>query len=572
MSYQVIARKWRPQSFDQLVGQNHISTTLINALRNDRLPHALLFTGPRGTGKTTSARILAKSLRCSKAVDFVPCNQCNDCEEIARSMSPNVLEIDGASNNGVDAVRDLRDGVAYAPSTGRFKVYIIDEVHMLSTAAFNALLKTLEEPPAHVVFIMATTEVQKIPQTILSRCQRFDFRRIPTRQIADSLKSICQKENVAADEDAIWMIARQADGSMRDSQSLLDQVITFANGKLSRENVSEILGLTDHAMLLEMLSALVRRDADAVLAGLSQLNKSGSEPVVFANDLLQNIRNLLLSKIGDTNKTSLPILDLPDSELRFFKELAHNISAEDVHMLFDMALKGAGDINRSSEPMLVLEMVLLRIAAAPQIVDLQSLLSGAANVSVNTAMTSAASSQAPQVPRTAAPAVPKAQMPAKSSEKSGTTTAATPSQSSMHQSPTDRWFELVQNIKSKEARLGAKIEPLQFVGVQDNGATKVLQLAAPAKMAFLKEQLLEAQQKQHFQSLIEQFWGTGYTVEIRLANEASVGPSAQSIAQEQEAQQNEKVALSLKEHPKVKAATRVFKGQVTSIRDSGSKN
>ena len=222
MSYQVIARKWRPQSFDQLVGQDHISQTLQNALRHDRLPHALLFTGPRGTGKTSSARILAKSIRCPNAVDFVPCNTCTECMDIAQSRSVDVIEIDGASNNGVDAIRELRDTVGYMPSRGKQKVYIIDEVHMLSTSAFNALLKTLEEPPPHIVFVLATTEVHKIPLTILSRCQRFDFRSISTRQITDHLRVICEKENVSAEEEALWIIARQGNGSMRDSQSLLD--------------------------------------------------------------------------------------------------------------------------------------------------------------------------------------------------------------------------------------------------------------------------------------------------------------------------------------------------------------
>lgn len=202
------------------MGQSHVSTTLQNALKNGRLHHALLFTGPRGTGKTSSARILAKSLRCPNAVDFVPCNECDECREIGLSRSLDVIEIDGASNNGVDAIRDLRDTVGYMPASGKYKIYIIDEVHMLSTSAFNALLKTLEEPPAHVIFIMATTEAQKIPQTIMSRCQRFDFRSISTRQITDSLKAICDKEGVSADEDALWIIARQGDGSMQKCAEL----------------------------------------------------------------------------------------------------------------------------------------------------------------------------------------------------------------------------------------------------------------------------------------------------------------------------------------------------------------
>ena len=260
----MIARKWRPQSFQELVGQDHISTTLLNAIRHNRLPQALLFTGVRGTGKTSTARIVAKSLRCPNAIaagDAVPCNQCPTCTDISEGRSLDVIEIDGASNNGVDAVRELRETVGYMPSSGRYKVYIIDEVHMLSTSAFNALLKTLEEPPPHVVFIMATTEVQKIPNTILSRCQRFDFRRIPSRQIATHLEKISAAENVKFETEALWLIARQGDGSLRDSQSLLDQVITFCDGTVTLAKVVEVLGLTDRTLLLEALAALVTRDS-----------------------------------------------------------------------------------------------------------------------------------------------------------------------------------------------------------------------------------------------------------------------------------------------------------------------
>ena len=372
MSYQVIARKWRPKSFGDVVGQNHITQTLTNALKNGRLPHALLFTGPRGTGKTSSARILAKALRCPNAVNFVPCNVCDSCIEISQGNSLDVLEIDGASNNGVDAIRELRDTVQFMPSSGKYKIYIIDEVHMLSTSAFNALLKTLEEPPPHVIFIMATTEVQKIPQTILSRCQRFDFRRISTRQITEHLKSITAAENVATEEEALWIIARQGDGSMRDSQSLLDQVITFANGPLTRQTVVDILGLTDRTLLLETLNHLIDRDTQGILSVIQKLAMSGAEPNLFAQDLLELIRSLLLVKISESKASQ--ILEMPDSEMQALQEMAARLPEEDIHLLFDMTLKGGQDIPRAQDPRIVLEVALLRMANAPKITDLQNLL------------------------------------------------------------------------------------------------------------------------------------------------------------------------------------------------------
>lgn len=374
MSYQVIARKWRPQSFQELVGQDHVSTTLLNALRNNRLPQALLFAGVRGTGKTSTARILAKSLRCQQAKDYVPCGQCSDCEDIAASRSLDVIEIDGASNNGVDAIRELRDTVGYMPSSGRYKVYIIDEVHMLSTSAFNALLKTLEEPPPHVVFIMATTEAQKLPNTILSRCQRFDFRRVPSRQIAAHLAKICEAEGIRAEQEAVWLIARLGDGSHRDAQSLLDQAITFCGGEVTLAKVIDVLGLTDRTLLLETLGALVHRDSQAAVDVIEKIFKAGYDPKVYAQDLLEELRHALLIRLSPEDPARL--VDLPDSEIAQLKELTSVLGDEDIHLLFDMTLKGVNDLLRSQDPRIVLEMLLLRMAAAPRIASLAAFASG----------------------------------------------------------------------------------------------------------------------------------------------------------------------------------------------------
>jgi DNA polymerase-3 subunit gamma/tau len=541
LSYQVLARKWRPQSFDQVVGQNHISQTLSNALKNGRLPHALLLTGPRGTGKTTSARILAKSLRCPNAVNFVPCNNCPSCEDIATSRSVDVIEIDGASNNGVDSVRELRDTVVFMPTSGKYKVYIIDEVHMLSTSAFNALLKTLEEPPAHVVFVMATTDAHKIPQTVLSRCQRFDFRTISTRQITDHLLNICKSENVQADAEALWIIARQGDGSMRDALSLLDQVTTFSNGELTREKVIDILGLTDRALLLETVAALVQRNTPQILIVIQKINTAGYEASLYAQDLLETLRNLMLIKLSNERSN---IVELPDSEVRYLKELSAQVSEEDLHLLFDMALKGANDLPRSQEPRIVLEMVLLRMVAAPTIVQLKDLFQNGMSLP-------AATNLAPR------PTLPPTQ---------ATLVSSTPAQASpMAMNPNDRWFDFVQKCKATDALFAAKIEGLLFAGVKN----KVLELSIPKKMSFLKDQMNDQENQRKLKSLIDQHWDAGYTFQIVGSKDGrEEGSSAVDMTAKKAQVREEEIAQQVADHPLVKSAQAVFKGQIKSIKEN----
>ena len=585
MSYQVIARKWRPQSFTDVVGQNHITQTLSNALKNGRLPHALLFTGPRGTGKTSSARILAKALRCPNAVNFVPCNQCDSCREIATGSSVDVIEIDGASNNGVDSIRELRETVAFMPTSGKYKIYIIDEVHMLSTSAFNALLKTLEEPPEHVIFIMATTEVHKIPQTILSRCQRFDFRRISTRQITERLKLICDQDGVTADEDALWVIARQGDGSMRDSQSLLDQVITFANGALTRANVVEILGLTDRALLFDTLSALVDRDSQAILKVIEKISQAGFEPHLFSQDLLEMIRNLLLVKVSGNQATQ--ILEMPDSELAALNEMAQRLSEEDIHMLFDMALKGGSDIPRAQDPRIVLEVVLLRMASVPKLTDLKSFMQGG-----NTKPVSAGGAR-PYVPPVAPPVkghqrlkesqnvpeVPQGLEAMKSAmenkpKASASTQAAKPAPAvpgaapvepatpklATGNTPTEKWMNFVELLRQDDALFAAKIENLLFA--KEEG--KLISLGVPPKLAFLKEQMADTQVRKKLQGFIDSYWGAGYSFEV-LMNRDQVGESAQALQQKKVQLAEDEIRTRIAENPMVKTAQEVFKGQIKSI-------
>jgi DNA polymerase-3 subunit gamma/tau len=296
VSYEVFARKYRPQTFDDLVGQPHVSRTLKNAVAQNRLAHAYLFVGPRGIGKTSTARILAKSLNCVNGPTVTPCGKCDNCLEIAAGNSLDVIEIDGASNNSVEDVRQLRDNVRYAPAKGRYKIYLIDEVHMLSSAAFNALLKTLEEPPPHVKFIFATTEPQKVLPTILSRCQRFDLHRIPANLIAQHLQFISGKEKITLDSAAAHAIARGAEGGMRDAESMLDQLVAFCGEKISEDDVLNVFGFTSEQTVVDLTARILQGDAPAALELLYQQSESGKDMMRLMSDLIVYLRDLLVFK------------------------------------------------------------------------------------------------------------------------------------------------------------------------------------------------------------------------------------------------------------------------------------
>ncbi len=371
MSYLVIARKWRPQTFEEVVGQPHVTRTLQNAIRLDRIAHAYLFTGARGVGKTSIARILAKALNCEKGPAPSPCGQCSNCREIAQGNSVDVLEIDGASNRGIDNIRELRETVRYRPAKGRYKVYIIDEVHMLTTEAFNALLKTLEEPPSHVVFIFATTEPHKIPATILSRCQRFDFRRISLAGLVEHLKRITEGEGAHFSDTVLFSIAGEADGSMRDAQSLLEQLLAFSGDGLPDEEILDILGVIDRRSVLRAGEAVVSGDVQGCLDLVEDIYRRGVDNRRFCQHLCDHFRNLLVLSMSDERRSRL---NLPDEEKTLLREQASKTSPQSLHLYFQMLLRGEEEIRRSSMPKIALEMLLLRMAQLPKLESLDSLL------------------------------------------------------------------------------------------------------------------------------------------------------------------------------------------------------
>jgi len=370
MTYLVLARRFRPQTFEEIVGQEHVTQTLQNAIRSGRVAHAFLFAGARGVGKTTAARVLAKALNCAEGPTERPCGVCDQCVGVAESRAVDVQEIDGASNNSVDDVRALRETVPYRPASARYKIYIVDEVHMLTTSAFNALLKTLEEPPEHVKFVFATTEPHKIPVTILSRCQRYDFRLVPTSLILQRLHAITSSEGVDADQAALSLLAREAEGSMRDALSLLDQALAFDARRLRADEVARFLGVADRQLLLQISGAVLQGDAASALRAVESAATHGCDLTRFAHDLLRHLRNLVVIAQcpGDRD-----LIDISDVEVQELAAQVEGRDAAELHRLFLLFSRASEEVARSQQPRLVLEMTLARLSSLEPMASLADL-------------------------------------------------------------------------------------------------------------------------------------------------------------------------------------------------------
>ena len=370
MSYQVLSLKLRPQRFDEVVGQTHVTRTLQNAIGLDRVAHGYIFSGPRGVGKTTTARILAKVLNCKNPKDNNPCGTCVNCTEITQGSNLDVQELDGASNRGIDEMRDLREAVKYPPNNSKYRIYIIDEVHMLTREAFNALLKTLEEPPPHVIFIMATTDAHKVPATILSRTQRFDFKHISINDISEYLKQILESENIKYDTDGIRLIAQKADGSLRDSLSLLDQTIAYASDALDVETIRDVLGIIKENVFLNIIQTIEKRDHKEVIHQLSQLIDAGYAISDFISGFNEFLRNCMIQKTGESAK-----LNLSENSLNWLQSGCRFSTADFLRML-DLSLQFESKLRFLQQPQISLEALFIKLSMMDASVDIASILSG----------------------------------------------------------------------------------------------------------------------------------------------------------------------------------------------------
>ncbi|WP_295919931.1 DNA polymerase III subunit gamma/tau [Anaerovibrio lipolyticus] len=368
MAYMALYRKWRPDNFANLVGQDHVSRTLANAIKSGRIGHAYLFTGPRGTGKTSTAKILAKALNCEQGPTVEPCNQCEACQRINSGNSMDVFEIDAASNRGIEAIRDLRENVKFAPVNGRYKVYIIDEVHMLTSEAFNALLKTLEEPPAHVVFIMATTEVYKVPATIQSRCQRYDFKRITVDDIFNRLKTVVEDMDIKADDDALRMIAVKADGGMRDALSILDQCIALSEQSLTIDRVQQLLGLVGKEWLDKLVGALQSKDAAAVLTMVDEIIRAGKDLQQVLGELGIHFRGLMIFKAAGL----VDGVDYYSQTDESIKKQAAGFTQEQIVWIIRRVHEAANEVKWSPQPRIAVEAALLEICQRDNLMNAAS--------------------------------------------------------------------------------------------------------------------------------------------------------------------------------------------------------
>ena len=573
MSYLVLARKWRPQTFRDLIGQEHVSQTLKNAIDSGRVAHAFLFTGGRGMGKTSAARILAKALNCEHGPAAEPCNACSVCEEITAGTSVDVFEIDGASNTGVDDIRELRDTVKYLPSRSRYKIFIIDEVHMLSTSAFNALLKTLEEPPPHVKFIFATTEVHKVPITILSRCQRFDFKRIPQQLVVARLRHILDQEQVTVSDAALAMIARKGDGSMRDALSTLDQVLAFCGERVSDEEVVALLGVVDRRLLVSAAAAVFSGDCAAALDLVARVDAFGCNMRSFCQELIDQFRSMAIMKaLGG----AADLTELSEPERVELGGLIASVTLADLQRHLAILLKAEGEMAHATFARLILEMALLKMATLTPVVPVNEILErlkaleGRGGTAVaspppswelpdrqHAAVSRHHHGDAVRPVPGAAPSRPAA------SPRNEPPPAKLPGGPAVATEGDDTWNGFVSFVRGKKPMLASFLEHGHPLTV----SATLLEIGFPAG-SFQLSRLKDPDASVELQALAQAFFRSDTGVRLAsLTGETTAPPSLLEKKSLEDADRKHRMKERVASHPMVTAALDIFGGEVGEIRE-----
>ncbi len=603
MGYLVLARKYRPQSFGEMTGQEHVVRTLSNALKSGHVAHAFLFTGPRGVGKTTAARLVAKCLNCVNGPTAAPCGVCAPCVEIAGGRSVDVIEIDAASNNGVDNVRDIVEAVKYRPARDRFKVFVVDEVHMLSTGAFNALLKTLEEPPEHVVFVLATTDVHKVPETIVSRCQRFDFQRLTQQQIADQLRKVAEAEGLRVSDGALALVARAAEGGMRDALSMLDQVRAACGEAADDAAVAEVVGAVDPGAVARIAGALIRRDGAAVLVEVEALHARGQEMKRVAEELVRHLRNVVVAKLVPQAP-----LDLPDPERRDVRAQAEAAAAPQLTRLFDLAQRSVAELKLSEQPRYALEVALLKacfLAPGAEVQDLIARLEGLGGgaepapttpgggklLSTGTAVRAGGQPSARPRTQTSAPASSpstgsrdpapghdeRGQEPASSGRRTSADPPASTSppagagvQGAPAQAAADRWRAVVAEVERTSSAAANALKQAVLLRFTEGEVS----IRMPAGMALSTVERRRAE----IEGVFARFFGRptrlavaqGAAPDPAAPADGAAGVAPQSLAaaeQADRAARSARVRTAAREHPNIQEATTILDGEVIKIEE-----
>ncbi len=542
MSYLVLARKYRPQTFEQVLGQAHITQTLKNAIQADRVAHALLFAGPRGTGKTSVARILAKAMNCKEGPIAIPCNVCTSCKEITDGIAVDVFEIDGASNRGINEIRELRENMKYMPGHSRHKIYIIDEVHMLTAEAFNALLKTLEEPPAHVLFIFATTEAHKIPITILSRCQRHDFKRIGLEDILKHLKGICQETSLEISEDSLRLLAREADGSVRDALSLLDQVMAYSEEAATDDQVLDILGAVERKVIFDLSAALLTRNVGEALGLLDDVFNHGHDLKRLAMQMVEHFRHLLIVKMGHGGT---PLVDVPTHELALMEQQVENASQESLNQVFTTLFQAEVGIRLSPQPKIALEMLFIQLSQLKPVVAFDHIIKKLDHLAeaIETGKDIPQGSEVRQEFQHKTP-------PALQEE------AAPDPESMRSDNLTQAWQQLLAVIGKESPTLVPTVEQASLTRIGED----FLEITVTGN-SFYTARLRDKKSMAALQSVCDHFFQRKMKIKI-----LESGKDAPQKGQHQESDRDRHLRKEALAHPLVTDALEVFKGRVVDVK------
>jgi DNA polymerase-3 subunit gamma/tau len=557
MSYIVLSRRYRPKSFNEIVGQKHVVTTLVNALQADRVAHAYLFAGPRGVGKTSMARILSKALNCQKGTTDTPCNKCSTCNSITNGNDIDVLEIDGASNRGIDEIRNIRQNVGYAPAVSRHKIYIIDEVHMLTKEAFNAILKTLEEPPEHVKFIFATTSPSRVPDTVQSRCQRFDFKNISIPDISDRLARICKTENITAEEEVLQSIAKYARGGLRDSESILDQLASFCHEKITLRDVYDIFGVVSEEKLTSLINSFIEKNPELSIEIFHDIMESGKDIEGFIDQLLIYIRDLLLVSVCKKERDTIETVS---GDLNLLRTQSSSFSPETLMYMFQVISEAKTKTRDLLQQKIYLEVLFVKLATMEELRPLSSVLDKIEGMKKMFEGNTVDTDKVVSISKADVPVPAKPGIPEKPSHDSVVLDKKTRPDTSL----ADTWNKVMIELQTKKKTTWALLKNARVLTIDDNEAI----VEVPKNYLVHKERLEKPEEKRIIDGCLEKVTGKRIHIKIIVSKNGfqvvDNKSSSQGVVQEGK---GKKLDDDIKNEPMVKKAIEFFDGSIVSVRE-----